>query len=180
MTGKPAEGGGRIPRVAGDLPEAGGRKPRRHRLPQKPGDLPELISATCYCEAGKPAEAEAECRKALAILQKLVDEEPRRPRLPRRSGDLPQESRRPAVADGQAGGGGGRMPHRRWRSERSWRTTTPPSRSAVSSSPWPSIDLGDVVRSLWPGGRGQGLLRTGDRPEGTAGPGGSDEPGNRY
>ena len=67
--------------------------------------LGNLLSNT-----GKPAEAEAEYRKALAIRQKLADDNPAVTGLPQQPGGQPLQPRHPAVGDGQASGGGGRVP----------------------------------------------------------------------
>ena len=47
--------------------------------------------------------------------------------------DTVHPDRRPAGGDGQAGGGGGRATARRWRSTRSWPTTTPPSPNSATA-----------------------------------------------
>ena len=67
--------GGRVPQGAGDPAEAGRRQPRRHRLPQQPGDEPRNLGIL-LSDTGKSSEAEAEYRKALAIQQKLADDNP--------------------------------------------------------------------------------------------------------
>ena len=54
-------------------------------------------------------------------------------RRPPRPGGHGPPHRRPAGGDGQAGGGGGRVPHGRWRSARSWPTTTPPSPNSAAA-----------------------------------------------
>ena len=100
----------------------------RSRLADSHNDLGILLSST-----GKPAEAEAEYRKALAILPEAGRRQPRRHRIPQQPGGQPQQPRHTAVADGQAGGGGGRVPHGRWRSARSWPTTTPPSPNSAAA-----------------------------------------------
>ena len=61
--------------------------------------------------SGKPAEAEPEFRAALAIYQKLADENPDVVEFRQRPGDQPLSSRQRAASDGQACGGGGRVPH---------------------------------------------------------------------
>ena len=125
-------------------------------------------------QMGKPAEAEAECRKAMAIVQKVVTKTP-----PSQTTAAfwrvaigisvscfcrwaSRRRRRPSAA-------------RRRYSTRSWRTTTPPSSSAVGSSSQLSLARrrGPLI---WAGRRGKGLVRTGDRRDGTTGPGGYDEP----
>ena len=77
----------------------------RSDLANSHNNLGDLLSST-----GKPAEAEAEYRKALATLAEAGRRQPRRHRLPQRPGGQPHQPRRPAVGDGQAGGGGGRVP----------------------------------------------------------------------
>ncbi len=67
--------------------------------------LADLLSKT-----GKPAEAEAEYRKALATLAEAGRRQPRRHRIPQQPGGQPLQPRHPAVEDGQASGGGGRVP----------------------------------------------------------------------
>ena len=131
--GQAGGGGGRVPQGAGDLPEAGRRQPRRHRIPQQPGGQPHTTSAGCCRSTGKPAEAEAEFRKALALHQKLADDNPAvtefrcglavQPHRPRRSccrARASRRRRRPSTA-------------RRWRSTRSWPTTTPPSPNSAAA-----------------------------------------------
>ena len=127
--GQAGGGGGRVPQGAGDPAEAGRRQPRRHRLPQHLADS-HLNLGILLSKTGKPAEAEAEYRKALAIRQKLVDDNPadtgfRSSLAMQRTGGQPLQPRHPAV--------GGRASQRRrrpstarrWRSGRSWSTTTP-------------------------------------------------------
>ena len=59
---------------------------------------------------GKPAEAEAEYRKALAIRQKLADDNPADTGFRSSLADSHFNLGDPAVEDGQASGGGGRVP----------------------------------------------------------------------
>ena len=120
----------------------GWRGPTRRRWPRPPGpsndarrDLADTVNriGILLAETGKPTEAEAEYRQALAIHQKLADDNPAVTDFRSRPGGQPQQPRHPAERDGQAGGGGGRVPRRRWRSSRSWPTTTPPSPTSAAS-----------------------------------------------
>ena len=89
-------------------------------------------SASCCGDTGKPAEAEAEYRKAMAIHQKLADDNPAvtdfRSSLAKSHHNLgyllstpaSRRRRRPSTA-------------RRWRSGRSWPTTTPPSPNSAAA-----------------------------------------------
>ena len=123
-TGQAGGGGGRVPQGAGDPAEAGRRQPRRTGFRSSLADfhfnLGILLSKT-----GKPAEAEAEYRKAVAIRQKLADDNPADTGFRSEPGGhatstsasccrtrASQRRRRPSSA-------------RRWRSGRSWSTTTP-------------------------------------------------------
>ena len=62
-------------------------------------------------ETGKPTEAEAEYRTGAGDPAEAGRRQPRRHRFPQQPGGQPQQPRLSAVADGQAGGGGGRVPH---------------------------------------------------------------------
>ena len=107
--GQAGGGRGRVPQVDGTLAEAGRRRARRHRLPQRPGGRVTAALANLLSNTGKPAEAEAEYRKALASPE-AGRRQPRRHRLPQPPGGQPLRPRHPAVGDGQASGGGGRVP----------------------------------------------------------------------
>ena len=96
-------------RLARADPGGAGRRARSlQRRPPRPGDHHQP-SASCCEHTGKPAEAEAEYRKALAIQQKLADDNPAltefRTSLAGSHNNLGYGCR-----DGQAGGGGGRVP----------------------------------------------------------------------
>ena len=132
QTGRPAEAEAEYRRALAIRREAGRRQPRRHRIPQPPGEQPQQPRQPADGDgqagggggrvphgAGDPAEAGRR--------------QPRRHRIPQRPGGQPQQPRHPAVADGPAGGGGGRVPPRRWRSCRSWPTTTPPSPNSAAT-----------------------------------------------
>ena len=85
---------------------------------------------------GKPAEAEAEFRRALALQTEAGRRQPRRHRIPLRPGAHPRQPRLPDVGEGQGQAGGGGVPKyrtRRWRSTRSWPTTTPPSPNSAAA-----------------------------------------------
>ena len=116
--------------------------PTRRRWPPPPGPRTtpgatwrtrSAASASCWRQTGKPAEAEAEYRAALAILQKLADDQPRRHRIPQPPGAQPQQPRQPAA--GKRASRRRRRPStaRRWRSTRSWPTTTPPSPNSAAA-----------------------------------------------
>ena len=109
--GQAGGGGGRVPQGAGDPAEAGRRQPRRHRIPQRPGEQPQQPRRRCCGETGKPAEAEAEYRKALAIQQKLADDNPAVTEFRSGLADSHNNLGDLLSEHGQAGGGGGRVPH---------------------------------------------------------------------
>ena len=122
--GQAGGGGGRVPQGAGDPAEAGRRQPRRTGFRSHLADF-HLDHAILLSGTGKPAEGEAEYRKALAIRQKLADDNPAVTEFPQaawRNSTSTSASccrrrasrrrRRPSSA-------------RRWRSGRSWSTTTP-------------------------------------------------------
>ncbi len=129
--GQAIGGGGRVPQGAGDPAEAGRGQPRRHRLPQQPGVSHDHLGWLLW-STGKLAEAEAEDRKALALYQKLADDNPAvtyfRHLLAHShfvlghvlSSTGKPARRRPSTAS-------------RWRSARSWPTTTPPSPNSASA-----------------------------------------------
>ena len=106
--GQAVGSGGRVPQGDGDPAEAGRRQPRRHRIPQRLGSKAAPTSAPAV--GGKPSEAEAEFRKAIALLQKLADDNPAVTRFRQVTGRQPQRPRWRTVEDGQADGGGGRVP----------------------------------------------------------------------
>ena len=113
--GQAIGGGGRVPPGAGDPPEAGRRQPRRHRISSSLADSHNDLGWLWHdnlggcANTGKPAEAEAEFRKALAIQQKLADDNPAVTDSPR-PGISHNDPRLGCCEDGQAGGGGGRVP----------------------------------------------------------------------
>ena len=112
----------------------------RSGLAQSHNSLGSLLA-----ETGKLAEAEAEFRGALAVFQKLADEDPAITDYRSRLAGSHHEPRHPAVADGQAVGGGGRVPHGRWRSSGSWPTTTPPSPAYRGSLAYSHCSLGILL-----------------------------------
>ena len=162
----------------------------RSRLADSHNNLGVLLR-----ETGKPAEAEAEYRKALAIQQKLADDNPAVTEFRSDLAVSHDNLGMPAVGDGQAGGGGGRVPQgagdpaeagrrqprrhrlpqvawraatttsaaccrtrasrrrrrpstaRRWRSCRSWPTTTPPSPTSASDLASSHNNLGSLLSS---------------------------------
>ena len=134
---------GRDPHGNGNRPETGGRESRRHEFPTEASRSAGLWLGELLVHSGQPAEAEAECRTGLAIVAEAGGRQSRRHRFPRQFWRSATESRRPTVAAGQAGGGGGRVLARRWRSCRSSRTRIP------RSPPYPAprmrhYGLGDV------------------------------------
>ncbi len=130
-TGKPAEAEAEFRKSMALLQKLADDDPAvtdfRDDLAYSHNDLGNVLSKT-----GKPAEAEAEYRKALAIRQKLVDDNPAdtgsaaawriatstSATCCRRRAS--QRRRRPSTA-------------RRWRSGRSWSTTTPPSPASAAA-----------------------------------------------
>ena len=112
-------------------------------------DLAATINgvAILLAETGKPSEAEAEYRKALAIQQKLADDNPAvtefRSDLAISHNNLgillmrvraSRRKRRPSTA-------------RRWRSSRSWPTTTPPSPTSAATWRYSHNNLGILLSS---------------------------------
>ncbi len=78
-------------------------------------------------QTGKPSEAEAEFRRALEIRQKLAADNPAVTEFRTNLAASHINLGIMLMADGQAVGGGGRVPPGAWRSWRSWPPTTPPS-----------------------------------------------------
>ena len=74
-TGKPADGDGGSPAALAILTAAGRRQPRRHRVPEPPGEQPQQYrpSASRDRQAGRSAGV---VPAALAIQQKLADDNP--------------------------------------------------------------------------------------------------------
>ena len=160
QTGKPGRGAGVVPAGAGDPAEAGRRQPRRHRLPKQPGDQPQQHRhfADGYRQAGRGAgvvpagagdQAEAGRRQ------------PRRHRIPQQPGGQLTTtsatcSRRPASRSRRWSRTGGR-----WRSSRSWPTTTPPS--PPSETTWRTPSTTSAIYSRRPAGLARRWSRTGGR-----------------
>ena len=130
--GQAGGGGGRVPQGAGDPAEAGRRQPRRHRIPQRPGGQPQQPRQPAVGDgqagggggrvpqgAGDPAEAGRR--------------QPRRHRIPQRPGGQPPQPRQPAVRRRASRRRRRPSTARRWRSSRSWPTTTPPSPNSAAT-----------------------------------------------
>ena len=129
--GQAGGGGGRVPQGAGALAEAGRRQPRRHRF-RTAWRTATAASASLLSNTGKPAEAEAEYRKALAIRQKLVDDDPA---VTDFRSDLAGVTATSATCCRRRASQRRRRPStaRRWRSGRSWPTTTPPTPASAAA-----------------------------------------------
>ena len=106
--GQAGGGGGRVPPGAGDPAEAGRRQPRRHRVPQRPGDQPRQPRPPAE-RAASPRRRRPSTAGRWRSIRSWPTTTPPSP-IPQRPGVEPQQPRLVAVAHGQAGGGGGRVP----------------------------------------------------------------------
>ena len=131
-TGKPAEAEAEYRKAPGDPAEAGRRQPRRHRLPQPSGGQPQEPRPSCcrirasrrrrrpsFAGPGDPAEAGRR--------------QPRRHRVPQPPGGQPRQPRHSAVRVRASRRRRRPSTARRWRSSRSWPTTTPPSPNSAAA-----------------------------------------------
>ena len=87
--GKHVRGAGGVRPLAGDPAEVGGRQPRRHPVPERPGQDATTTSAPCFQRQTGKSEALEAFGKALAIRQKLADANPGRHPIPVRPGVQP-------------------------------------------------------------------------------------------
>ena len=90
-------------------------------------------SAICCCSTGKSSEAEAELPQGAGDPTEAGRRQPRRHRF-RSPGGQPHQPRQPAVEIRASHRKRRPSTARRWRSGRSWPTTTPPSPN--SAAPW--------------------------------------------
>ena len=95
-TGRQAEADGRVSQGDGDLPKAGRRQPRRHRIPTPPGVHPQQLGrpAPGYGQAGGVGSRVPPSDDAPAEAGRR---QPRRDTIPKRRGAGPQKPRQSAV-----------------------------------------------------------------------------------
>ena len=91
-----------------DLPEAGRRQPRCHRLLRQPGTEPQLPQGSCWrVRESHRTRRLSTARQARRLRQRLADDNPRRHRLPQYTGGQPPQPGHPAVEYRQVIGSGG-------------------------------------------------------------------------
>ncbi len=130
--GRSGRGGSRVPKSDCDRAETGRRQPRRHSIPQRPGDQP-LLPRQCAVESGQDVGGGGRVPQGDRDPAESGRRQPRRHRYRYFLADQPPQPRHHAVEARASWRRRRPSTARRSRSSRNWPTTTPPS--LISAAP---------------------------------------------